>query len=243
MNSEEEFGTLDLLYSKESLLPTSIAIGLTMILLTSTTLDFMGELEDTAVFNAETPEWTVLFDTQVIDLTGDGHTYSHTEIWGDGEEKVVDFDITDLLSNDDTRIAYIAVSIIPEETTGVSPNEPDLECDSIAVTVVSDNSTLVAQWSDERNILQGNNADCEEIPLFIQAYPNFYNDTSTTIFAKNAFQALIPWTEDGWGIGELSLKINVDVQSYAGLGVGNIDDDEEITVQVDVFAFTSSLAE
>lgn len=243
MNSEEEFGTLDLLYSKESLLPTSIAIGLTMILLTSTTLDFMGELEDTAVFNAETPEWTVLFDTQVIDLTGDGHTYSHTEIWGDGEEKVVDFDITDLLSNDDTRIAYIAVSIIPEETTGVSPNEPDLECDSIAGTVVSDNSTLVAQWSDERNILQGNNADCEEIPLFIQAYPNFYNDTSTTIFAKNAFQALIPWTEDGWGIGELSLKINVDVQSYAGLGVGNIDDDEEITVQVDVFAFTSSLAE
>ena len=243
MNSEEEFGTLDLLYSKESLLPTSIAIGLTMILLTSTTLDFMGELEDTAVFNAETPEWTVLFDTQVIDLTGDGHTYSHTEIWGDGEEKVVDFDITDLLSNDDTRIAYIAVSIIPEETTGVSPNEPDLECDSIAATVVSDNSTLVAQWSDERNILQGNNADCEEIPLFIQAYPNFYNDTSTTIFAKNAFQALIPWTEDGWGIGELSLKINVDVQSYAGLGVGNIDDDEEITVQVDVFAFTSSLAE
>ena len=72
MSSEEEFGTLDLLYSKESLLPTSIAIGLTLLLLMSTTLDFMGELEDTAVFNAETPEWTVLFDTQVIDLTGDG---------------------------------------------------------------------------------------------------------------------------------------------------------------------------
>ena len=243
MSSEEEFGTLDLLYSKESLLPTSIAIGLTLLLLMSTTLDFMSELEDTAVFNAETPEWTILFDTQVIDLTGDGHTYSHTEIWGDGEEKIVDFDITDLLPDDDTRIAYIAVSLIPEENTGVSPSEPDVGCDSIGVTVVSDNSTLVAQWDDDRNILQGNDADCEDIPLFLQAYPQFYNDTSTTILAKNEFQALIPWTEDGWGLGELSIKVKVDVQSYAGQGVGIIDDDEEITIQIDVYSFTSSLQE
>jgi len=241
MSSEEEFGTLDLLYSKESLLPTSVAIGLTLLLLMSTTLDFMSELEDTAVFNAETPEWTVLFDTQIIDLAGDGHTYTHTEIWGDGEEKVIDFDLTNILPNDETRVAYIAVSIIPEENTGVSPSEPDGGCDSIGVSVTSDNSTLLAQWSDERNILQGNDADCEEIPLFIQAYPEFYNDTSTTIFAKNAFQALIPWTENGWGLGELSIKIKLDVQSYAGQGVGLIDDDEEITLHVDVFSFTSSL--
>ena len=243
MDSDEEFRTIDLLYTKESLLPTSVAIGLTFLLLISTTYDLIGELEETTVFNAETPEWTILFDTQVIDQTGDGHTYTHTEIWGDGEEKVIDFDITNILPNEETRIAYIAVSIIPEENTGVSPSEPDVGCDSIGVSVVSDNSTLLAQWGDERNILQGNDADCEDIPLFIQAYPGFYNDTSTTNFAKNAFQALIPWTEDGWGIGELSIQVNVDVQSYAGQGVGIIDDDEEITIQIDVYSFTSKLQE
>ena len=82
-----------------------------------------------------------------------------------------------------------------------------------------------------------------EVSLFLQAYPQFYNDTSTTILAKNEFQAMIPWTEDGWGLGELSIKVKVDVQSYAGQGVGIIDDDEEITIQVDVYSFTSKLQE
>ena len=104
MSSEEEFGTLDLLYTKQSLLPTSVAIGLTFLLLISTTYDLIGELEETTVFNAETPEWTVLFDTQVIDQTGDGHTYTHTEIWGDGEEKVIDFDLTNILPNDEPQL-------------------------------------------------------------------------------------------------------------------------------------------
>ena len=243
MSPDEEWQTTDLLFSKESLLFSSLAIGLSFLLLTSTTLDFIGKLQETTVFNEETPEWTVLFDTQVIDQTGSGHTYVHTELWADGEEKTIDFDFTGLLPDEDVRIAYVAVSILPEENAGVSPNEPDLDCDSIGASVVSDNATLLAQWKDERNILYGNDADCEPIPLFIQAYPEFYDDTSTTVLAKNAYQALVPWTEDGWGIGELSIQINLDVQSYAGQGIGIVDEDEEITVQVDVFAFTSTLAD
>lgn len=243
MGQDEELTTKSILFTKDSLVPTSIAIGLAMLMLTSTTIDLMSELEETAIFNSETPDWTILFDTQVIDLTGEGHTYIHTEIWGDGEEKIIDFDISDLLPNDDTRIAYIVATIVPEENTGISPSEPDWGCDSIGVTVVSDNSTLLAQWNDERNILRGNDADCEDIPVFIQAYPNFYDDNSTVVAAKNEFQAMIPWTEDGWGVGELSIQIKIDVQSYGGQGVGIVDDDEEITIEVDVYAFTAELQE
>ena len=232
-----------LLFTKDSLIPTIGAFALTVILLSVSTIDFLPELYDTQVFTSETRDWTVQFDTSIVDDDDDGHTFSHTEIWADDETKVVDFDFRDLVLPEGKKIGYISVSIYPEEDTGISLNDPDWGCDSIGVSVMSDNSTLPAQWQDDRNILLGNDADCEVIPIFLQAYPFFYDDNSANMTAKNDYQAMIPWNEDGWGLGVFSLQIDIDVQSYGGQGVGIVDDDEEITITVDVVTFSGEVVE
>ena len=40
-----------------------------------------------------------------------------------------------------------------------------------------------------------------------------------------------------------TVKPDLDVQSYAGNGVGIVDDDEEITITVDVVAFSGEVVE
>ena len=240
---EHGMDTDHLLFTKASLAPTLVVACVTLLLLTVTTIDMIPDLADTRQFNSQTEDWVIAFDSAVVDDDGDGHTFVHTEIWADGETKVLDFDLEELDLPSDGKIGYISVNIIPEENTGISPSEPDWGCDSIGVTVLSDNDTLPGQWNDERNILLGNDADCEDIPLFVQTYPAYYDEVSTNASAKNAYQALVPWSEEGWGLGTLSIQIEIDVQSYGGQGVGIVDSDEEITVIVDVMSFTADVLE
>ena len=55
----------------------------------------------------------------------------------------------------------------------------------------------------------------------------------------NEYQALSPWKVSGWGEGVISVQINVDVNSYGGIGE-QLDDSEELTVEVSVHQFRAS---
>ena len=80
------------------------------------------------------------------------------------------------------------------------------------------------------------------IELHLRVYPNF-DGKSTVISAVNEFQALEPWTETGWGVGVLSVDLELDVNTPLGFAdpIG-LDTDEEITVDVMVTMFKASLS-
>ena len=80
------------------------------------------------------------------------------------------------------------------------------------------------------------------IDLHLRIYPNF-DGQSTTISAVNEFQGLQPWTETGWGVGVLSVDLELDVNTPLGF-VDPIsqDTDEEITVDVTVSMFKANIS-
>ena len=49
----------------------------------------------------------------------------------------------------------------------------------------------------------------------------------------------MPWTALGWGEGTLEIKVELDVNSVDQLGPVSQDEDEEITVTVDIETFTA----
>ena len=66
-------------------------------------------------------------------------------------------------------------------------------------------------------------------------YQFIRNEIST--YSINEYQALINWTEQGWGEGELSIDLDLDVNSPAGFDPVGLDDDEEIVVDVYIEMF------
>ena len=58
--------------------------------------------------------------------------------------------------------------------------------------------------------------------------------------AANQFQALLPWTYSGWGEGVLSVEVELDVNTVEELGPVTQDDDEDITIEVEVSGFIAS---
>ena len=224
----EEQTIRNVLITKESRLPTIGAYTLTLLLLVMTAGDFVGDLRTTAEFTSNTPEWNVTFEIQNQSLQA-------VETLQDDETRNVLFELSEIDVPEGYNIGSIDVTITSEEDGGVS-----VQCDSIAGDIIEND--LTAQWNDPASNLSGQDSSCVPIELHLRVYPNF-NGQSTLISAVNEFQALEPWTETGWGVGVLSVDLELDVNTPLGFAdpIG-LDTDEEITVDVTVTMFKASLS-
>ena len=214
--------------TKESRVPTLVAYSLTLLLLVMTVGDFVGDLRTTAEFTSNTPEWNITFEVQ-------NQSMQAVETLQDDETRNVLFELSDIDVPEGYAIGFIDVTITSEEDGGVS-----VQCDSIAGDIIEND--LTAQWDDPASNLSGQDSSCVPIDLHLRVYPNF-NGQSTIISAVNEFQALQPWAETGWGVGVLSVDLELDVNTPLGFAdpIG-LDTDEEITVDVTVTMFKASLS-
>ena len=224
---ETEHDARSLLITKESRIPTFSAYSLTLLLMLITVGDFVGELETTAEFTSNTPEWRITFEIQ-------NETIQTVETLQDDETRNVLFDLSEINIPDGYFIGYIDILILPEEQDG---DDDWLQCDSISADIIE--NQLTAQWNDPSNNLSGQDSSCLPFELNLRVYPNFNGD-SITISATNEFQALQNWIETGWGEGDLSIDLDLDVNTPLGLN-SPTDSDEEITVEVTIVMFSASI--
>ena len=224
----EEQTIRNVLMTKESRIPTLGAYTLTLLLLVTTVGDFVGDLRTTAEFTSNTPEWNITFEIQ-------NQSLQTVETLQDDETRNVLFELSEIDVPEGYIIGSIDVTITSEEDGGVS-----VQCDSIAGDIIEND--LTAQWNDPASNLSGQDSSCVPIELHLRVYPNF-DGQSTVISAVNEFQALEPWTETGWGVGVLSVDLELDVNTPLGFAdpIG-LDTDEEITVDVTVTMFKASLS-
>ena len=224
----EEQTIRNVLMTKESRIPTLGAYTLTLLLLVTTVGDFVGDLRTTAEFTSNTPEWNITFEIQ-------NQSLQTVETLQDDETRNVLFELSEIDVPEGYTIGSIDVTITSEEDGGVS-----VQCDSIAGDIIEND--LTAQWNDPASNLSGQDSSCVPIELHLRVYPNF-DGKSTVISAVNEFQALEPWTETGWGVGVLSVDLELDVNTPLGFAdpIG-LDTDEEITVDVMVTMFKASLS-
>ena len=224
----EEQTIRNVLMTKESRIPTLGAYILTLLLLVTTVGDFVGDLRTTAEFTSNTPEWNITFEIQ-------NQSLQTVETLQDDETRNVLFELSEIDVPEGYTIGSIDVTITSEEDGGVS-----VQCDSIAGDIIEND--LTAQWNDPASNLSGQDSSCVPIELHLRVYPNF-DGQSTVISAVNEFQALEPWTETGWGVGVLSVDLELDVNTPLGFAdpIG-LDTDEEITVDVTVTMFKASLS-
>ena len=224
----EEQTIRNVLIPKESRIPTLGAYTLTLLLLVTTVGDFVGDLRTTAEFTSNTPEWNITFEIQ-------NQSLQTVETLQDDETRNVLFELSEIDVPEGYTIGSIDVTITSEEDGGVS-----VQCDSIAGDIIEND--LTAQWNDPTSNLSGQDSSCVPIELHLRVYPNF-DGKSTVISAVNEFQALEPWTETGWGVGVLSVDLELDVNTPLGFAdpIG-LDTDEEITVDVMVTMFKASLS-
>jgi len=175
---------------------------------------------------SEDNEWLVTFET-----TSD--TMQQTVVLQDEETRDLAFDMADFSLPEGYRIGYIEAQIAGEETAGVLSGN---QCDSIAGDIVR--NELTAQWDDPSNNLSGQDSSCIPITLQLSIYPEFDGE-DRTVSSINEFQALMGWTDDGWGKGILLLTLELDTNSNTPF-VG-VDDDEEITIDINVVMFRASV--
>ena len=175
---------------------------------------------------AEDNEWLVTFET-VNDTT------QQTVVLQDEESRDLEFDMADFSVPDDHRIGYIEVRIVGEESAGLLSGN---QCDSIAGDIVR--NELTAQWDDPSNNLSGQDSSCIPIDLRLGVYPHFDGE-DRTVQSINEYQALMDWTEEGWGEGFLVLTLELDTNSNTP--VLGVDDDEEITIDINVVMFRASV--
>jgi hypothetical protein len=214
---------------RESNVITTIFISLLFLLGSLNALDWNKNYYDDAIDATTAEDWIIEFDIETL-------TSEHTEVWQDGEVKVIDFFMEDFLVPDDTYIGAINVTVIPEDP-GATIVDPLVQCDAVASDI--EVNELTAQWSYEGNNLSGQDSSCNSIDMYLQVYPGFTGENLKSD-APNEFQALMPWTIEGWGEGALEVKVELDVNSVDQLGPISQDEDEEITILVEVIIFTTN---
>ena len=188
---------------------------------------------DTVVYRAEVISSFAEENEYMISFSIQNETMQLVETLQDDETRNVIFKLSDIDVPDGFSIGLIEVVITSEEEEGIS-----VQCDSVAGDIIEND--LTAQWNDTTNDLSGQDSSCAPIELNLRVYPDFTGET-VTVSAINEFQAVQKWTETGWGVGDLSIDLDLDVNSPLGFDPVGQDTDEEITVDVTVVLFSLSI--
>lgn len=188
---------------------------------------------DTVVYRAEVISSFAEENEYTISFSIQNETMQLVETLQDDETRNVIFELSDIVVPEGFSIGLIEVTITSEEEEGVS-----VQCDSVAGDIIEND--LTAQWNDTTNDLSGQDSSCAPIELNLRVYPDFTGET-VTVSAINEFQAVQKWTETGWGDGDLSIDLDLDVNSPLGFDPVGQDTDEEITVDVTVVLFSLSI--
>ena len=207
---------------------TMISFIAALILLSYTGYDTVVYRAEVISSFADDNEYRITFSTQ-------NETMQIVETLQDDETRNVIFDLSEINIPDGFMIGYIDITITSEEESGISG-----QCDSVAGDIIEND--LTAQWDDPNNDLSGQDSSCIPIELNLRVYPNFTGE-SITISAINEYQALQNWSQTGWGEGDLSVDLDLDVNSPLGFDPIGTDTDEEITVDVTIVLFSVSVQE
>ena len=170
--------------------------------------------------------WSVSFTEEVEIL-------EEAMVLQDEEKQTFIFYIDDVDVPEGYLIGQLNITVDDTGNDGlIANNDPTNECDSVLADVRE--GGLTAQWDDGNNTLSGQANDCQPFYMYLRVYPNYDGATGDTE-SVNEYQALLPWQESGWGKGEL--EIDVEVNTDESLFPGQGDDDEEITITVQVVMF------
>ena len=216
---------------REANMAASIALAVILISGGSNLYNWTQEEYDVAKEAATEDQWLMEFNVSVSSTI-------HEETWQDEEKKVVEFYMDDFEIPDGYLVGEIKVIVKPDADSNGTTLDPIAQCDSIAANILNDGE-LTAQWDSEENVLSGQDSSCEWIILRLQTYPG-YDGEDFNSSAANEFQALLPWSETGWGEGLLSLEVELDVNTVEEFGPITQDDDEDITIEVEVSGFIAS---
>ena len=231
-NEMEIVGIVGEIFSiREANVAMSIAMALVLISSGSNLYNWTQIEYDLARDAATDDQWLIEFNVSVS-------TTTHQETWQDEEKKIVEFYMDDFELPDGYLVGEIRVIVKPDSDSNGTTLDPIAQCDSIAANILNDGE-LTAQWDSEQNELSGQDSSCEWIILRLQAYPGYFGDDMNSS-AANHFQALLPWTYSGWGEGVLSVEVELDVNTVEELGPVTQDDDEDITIEVEVSGFMAS---
>ena len=172
-------------------------------------------------------------DTWAVSFTEQIEVLEDSMVLQDEEKQTFTFYLDDVNVPEGYLIGELNISVDDTGEDGIIANtDPTNECNSILADVRE--GGLTAQWEDGNNTLSGQANDCEPFFMYLRIYPD-YNGDSRDTESVNEYQALLPWQEDGWGIGEL--EVDVEVNTDESLFPGQGDDDEEITVSIQVVMF------
>ena len=176
--------------------------------------------------------------TWIVEFNQTSTGTEYQEVWQDEESRIVEFymDDSELLPLEGYTVGIINITVSPDTVDGFSVADPIAQCDAISASVVVND--LTAQWESENNILSAQDSSCEDIRLSLLVYPG-YQGGNLTVSGVNEFQVLQPWGNHGWGDGVLEIKVDLDVNT-AEPGPFAADDDEEITITVEVIGFLAN---
>ena len=172
-------------------------------------------------------------DTWAVSFTEQIEVLEDSMILQDEEKQTFTFYLDEVKVPEGYLIGELNITVDDTGEDGIIANtDPTNECDSILADVRE--GGLTAQWEDGNNTLSGQANDCEPFFMYLRVYPD-YNGDSRDTESVNEYQALLPWQEDGWGIGEL--EVDVEVNTDESLFPTQGDNDEEITVSIQVVMF------
>ena len=220
---EFDFNGLKSLVDDPSSNKTMIAVlAISAIILIYTSVDLSNLNEEVRELIDSENQWQISFELDRI-------SFQDTVILRDGEQRQFDYEISEEQIRDGYRVGNIAVIISYSETSGLPADPADSVSSSIRQT------SMEAQWNDNRNTLSGSSNDASDIELMLQTYPDF-DGLTTNGTGLNSYQVLQPWTQTGYGVGTFSVVVELNTQSPPLLN----DSDEEVTVTVQVTIFKAN---
>ena len=197
-------------------------LAISAIILIYTSVDLSNLNEEVRELIDSENQWQISFELDTI-------SFQDTVILSDGEQRQFDYEISEEQIPDGYRVGKIAVIISYSETSGLPADPADSVSSSIRQT------SMEAQWNDNRNTLSGSSNDASDIELMLQTYPDF-DGLTTNGPGLNSYQVLQPWTQTGYGVGTFSVVVELNTQSPPLLN----DSDEEVTVTVQVTIFKAN---
>jgi len=202
----------------------AVMLGIMIVSITYHAAVFFHFKSDEIKLKNTVPDWDVLFNESIIES-------DETQIIADSQKSSFFLDVSEDFVGQGNFVGLLIIDVSYEETSG-NIGDP---CDFVSANLRPEG--VLAQWEDGNNTLSGSSDGCDTITLFLQIYPNF-DGTNKIESGDNDLQALEPWTNSSFGFGEFNLEVEVNTQELVSGLPTQSDDNEEITVQWNLVAFT-----
>ena len=184
-------------------------------------------------FVIKSDDITSRYEIETITISFEETSYftNETRTVDDGDREIIEFSIPGEQFDAHNGLGMLKIDISYQETSGQIADP----CDTVSVELTP--NEVLADWTNEDNILSEMSDDCSTISLLLHVFPEYTSEALEVRSDDSDYWESV-WTDYTYGKGVFELEVEVSTNQPPTSPIPTVsDDDEEVNINIEAIFF------